>query len=405
MKVAVIGAGLSGLNSARILSEYCNVDVYEKNRIGGLASSYCTGTYCIEAFYHHFFRSDSYLLHTLKELNLGNRIVWRVVKVGQVFNGRIYSLSTPLEILEYPGMSFLEKIRLARFTVNARKRNYRMFDDVGVMEGLERDVGKSLTEKFFLPLLRSKFGDNFAEVSYAWLLARVSLRSNRKLRGEELGYLRGGFQTLVDALSENLNIIHEKARISRSGKWEVNGRKYDAVIFTAPLDGIESIAGIDFEPGVRYQSSICLLMGMNEPFHEDIYWINYESEPFGATIEHTNFMDFDDYGEHLMYVASYTTPERVFERSDEEIFRLYVKSLSKYGLESSQIKWWRIFRAKYSGPVYEKGYLGKITPYRLFDNFYAAGMTSMPNYPERSMNGSLLAGKEVAERVIEDHLS
>ncbi|RLI79564.1 amine oxidase, partial [Archaeoglobales archaeon] len=67
------------------------------------------------------------------------------------------------------------------------------------------------------------------------------------------------------------------------------------------------------------------------------------------------------------------------------------------------VNWIKIFKAKYSGPVFEKGYLKKVTEYRTsLKNFYIAGMTSPPNYPERSMNGSIKAGLEVAEVVKRD---
>ncbi len=405
MKIAVIGAGLTGLNAARILSEYCRVDVFERETVGGLAGSVFINNYWIEVFYHHFFRGDDYLTSLLRDLNLDGKIVWKTVGVGQAYSSRIYSLSTPLDILAYPGMSLSEKLRLTKFTLSARKRNYREFDEVSIIDGLRMDAGDELLKKFFLPLLRSKFGENYIDVSYAWLLARVTLRSNRKLRGEELGYLRGGFHQLVDRLSSELNIIRENARIVRSGSWEVNGEKYDAVLFTAQLPDLKDLPDkLNIYP-IKYQSSICLLLGMKEPFHNSLYWVNYENEPFGATVEHTNFMPFEDYGEHLVYVASYTTPERLYGVGDEEIYRMYLRSLTKYGLEEKSIKWWKVFRAKYSGPIYERGYLKKITPYRVYRNFYIAGMTSEPNYPERSMNGSLRAGYEAANVIIEDHLS
>lgn len=405
MKVAVIGGGLAGLNAARVLSEYCSVDVYEGKHLGGLAASFCNESYCIEAFYHHFFRGDEYLLALLKELGLSGRVVWKVTRTGQEFNGRVYPLNTPWEILRYPGMNIADKARLALFTLKAKKMKFEEYDDVGVIEGLKRDVGERLIDRFFLPLLRSKFGENFDSVSYAWLLARVSLRSNRKLSGEELGYLKGGFQQLVERLSEGLNLIEENARIRKDGRWNVNDRDYDAIIYTAPIPVMGELAERFGIKDVKYQSSICLLLGMNKGFTDSLYWINYSTAPFGATIEHTNFMPLEDYGEHLLYVASYTTPGRVFERNDEEIFKLYTSFLKRYGLDVNSIKWWKVFRAKYSGPIYERGFKKKITPYRVADGFYMAGMTSETNYPERSMNGSLLAGKKAAEMLIADLLS
>lgn len=402
VKIAVIGGGLAGLNAGRLLSEYAHVDVFEPSSPGGLAGSYCTENYCIEAFYHHFFRQDSYLLEVIRELKLENKVVWKITRVGQEYGRRIYPLNTPLEILRYPGMNFIDKFRLAKFTLSAKRKDYKLYDEVGVLDGLKEDVGESLIEKFFLLLLKSKFGENYRDVSYAWLLARVTLRGNRKLSGEELGYLRGGFHQLVKRLSENLNIIQEKARIKKGTKWDVNGAEYDAVVYTAPIPELKNM-GIDFNLAeVKYQSSICLLLGMKGSYTDDLYWINYQDAPFGATIEHTNFMPLEDYGEHLLYVASYTTPEKIGLQSDEEIFRLYVKSLDKFGLNEREIKWWKVFRAKYSGPVYEKGYRKNVTPYRIHDGFYVAGMTSDTNYPERSMNGSLMAGKNVAEKILSE---
>ncbi|AKG91000.1 Protoporphyrinogen oxidase [Geoglobus ahangari] len=405
MRVAVVGAGLAGLNAARMLSEYCKVDVYEAGEVGGLAGSYCAGRYCIEAFYHHFFRGDEYLLSLIDELGLGGKVVWRVAKVGQEFQGRIYPLNTPVEILAYPGMSLLDKVRLTAFTLKARRKRFEEYDDVGVLDGLRGDAGERLIERFFMPLLRSKFGDNFERVSYAWLLARVSLRSNRKLSGEELGYLRGGMYQLVEKLSEGLNVVRERAAVKKTSRWSVNGREYDAVIYTAPLPELGELAKTLGIAEVEYQSSICLLLGMDESFTDSLYWVNYSSAPFGATIEHTNFMPLEDYGERLMYVASYTTPDRVLEMSDEEVFRTYTRHLERYGLDAEGIRWWKVFRAKYSGPVYERGFRRKITPYRVAEGFYVAGMTSEANYPERSMNGSLLAGKKAAEQLISDLLS
>ena len=401
MKVAVIGGGLAGLNAARILSEYCRVDVYEGRDIGGVASSFCRG-YCVEKFYHHFFRDDSYLIELLHELGLKSKIVWKVVGIGQAFEGRIYPLNTPTEILRFPALSFFNKIRLALFVLKAKRVDFRDYDDIDVITGLKESVGEEVTEKFFMPLLKAKFGENYKNVSYAWLLARVSLRSNRKLKGEELGYLRGGFHQLVEKLSENLEIRREKASISYNRKWIVNGRDYDALIYTAPIPelGLRRKLGIR---DIKYQSSVCLLMGYDERF-TDLYWINYDKEPFGATIEHTNFMPFEDYGEHLMYMASYTTPDKVYEKSDEFIFREWTNALRKYGFKG-KIRWYKIFRAKYAGPVYVKGYRKMIPPYRIRKGFYLAGMASEANYPERSMNGSLLSGKIAAEKLIEDFLS
>ena len=232
----------------------------------------------------------------------------------------------------------------------------------------------------------------------------MCIRSNRKLRGEELGYLRGGFQQFIEKLSEGIEIEIKRAKLKFNGKWSVCGEDFDAVIYTAPLPELGELKDKLGIRDIDYQSSICLLVGSKDRY-TDMYWINYDNSPFGATIEHTNFMPFEDYGEHIIYFASYTTPSKVYEKSDKEIYREYMNAAKRYGFREESVKWYRVFRAKYAGPIYKKGYRKKITPYRIRKGFYIAGMTSEANYPERSMNGSLLAGKIAAEKLIEDFLS
>ncbi|MEM3796354.1 MAG: NAD(P)/FAD-dependent oxidoreductase [Archaeoglobaceae archaeon] len=401
MKIAIVGAGLTGLRCAMELKEFAKVKVFEKNSIGGLVSSFCS-RYCIEKFYHHVFKTDEELLDLIKKLGLSSKLVWKTVKVGFAKDGKIYSLSTPLEILRYPYMSFLDKLKLAMFTVKSRRQKFEAFDEIKALEALKKELGERLLENFFIPMLNAKFGENAKEVSYAWLLARVAIRSNRKLRGEEIGYLRHGFYQMIERMSEGIEITTETAKIKRNGKWSVNSEEFDAIVFTAPLPELGELSTKLNLPKIRYQSSICALLSLKESI-SDVYWTNVDRASFGAIIEHTNFMPFEDYGENLVYLASYTTPEsEFFKLQDNEIEKLFLKELEKFGVKSKDANWIRIFRAKFSSPIYEKGFLKKITPYKLLNGFYIAGMTSRPNYPERSMNGSLIAGREVAEQIKRD---
>ena len=55
--------------------------------------------------------------------------------------------------------------------------------------------------------------------------------------------------------------------------------------------------------------------------------------------------------------------------------------------------------------MYERGYLETVIPYDLADDvaegLYYAGMASRAQYPERSLNGGIVAGFEVADRIAE----
>ena len=52
-----------------------------------------------------------------------------------------------------------------------------------------------------------------------------------------------------------------------------------------------------------------------------------------------------------------------------------------------------------------RGYLETVIPYDLADDvaegLYYAGMASRAQYPERSLNGGIVAGFEVADRIAE----
>ena len=125
--------------------------------------------------------------------------------------------------------------------------------------------------------------------------------------------------------------------------------------------------------------------------HNDIYWLNIKADvPFGAVIEHTNFVPWDYYREHIVYIASYFQDENdpLWRMSEEAVVDLYVRGLQNLfpTFDKSSINWWKLTRDIYAAPVFEKGFKSKILPYKTSINgLYVAGMFSLPNYPERTM--------------------
>ncbi|PSQ38090.1 protoporphyrinogen oxidase, partial [Halobacteriales archaeon SW_12_71_31] len=58
-----------------------------------------------------------------------------------------------------------------------------------------------------------------------------------------------------------------------------------------------------------------------------------------------------------------------------------------------------------TAPVYERGYLDMVVPYDLgtvADGLYYAGMASRAQYPERSLDGGVVAGFECADHIAGD---
>jgi protoporphyrinogen oxidase len=400
MKICIIGGGLTGLTAAYALSGRHEIDLFEKTSApGGCLSSYQVGNYWIEKYYHHCFSGDRALIALFDKLGLGSRLEWRSGTTGYYAGGNIYPLTTPSEILRYPELSLTDKARLAWLTLKARKMDAMPLDSITAEDFIIRQVGKRVYSSFFEPLLRSKFGDRRSEVSAAWLISRIKIRSDRGVSGERLGYLDGGFHHLVDSLASAISARGTRIMYTTPAKtlvrngdfWRVNDTDYDAVISTIPPGQLHRIGGPDL-PVIPYQGAACMTIGLDRDVMDNIYWLNMKDEaPYGAVVSHTNFIPAERYGEHILYLASYFSG-LVRPGLDKVMIGDFCR---RFSIPKEAIHWYRLAVDPFAGPVYTTGFRRLIPPYGE-KGLYMAGMFSAPNYPERSMEGSVQAGFVVA---------
>jgi len=405
MRICIIGGGLTGLSAAYFLSHTYNVDVLESSaEAGGLLSSSPVHDTNIERYYHHCFSGDAHLIALMDELGLTADLIWLNGSTGYFSEGRLYPLTTPFEILRYPLLTVRDKIRLALLTLRAGKYKAASYDDMTADAFILNTCGRHVYDSFFTPLLRSKFGDRRHEVSAAWLISRIAIRSDRGPQVERLGYLRHGYQSLITALSDavrrNGGAIHTgiPARTlekTEKGVWMVNGAPYDVVVSTVRPSILTSIGGPHL-PDIPYQGAACVTMGLSRDVLKGIYWVNIKDEaPYGAVIGHTNFAPFEWYGEHIVYLASYFQDNP--PAGHEE--RMITDFCTRFGVSREEIRWHYMTTDTAAGPVYTTGYRNLIPPYEV-DGCYCAGMFSSPNYPERSMEGSIVAARAVADLIL-----
>ncbi len=420
MTTVIIGGGLTGLAAAYRLAGRDEILIIEEEpELGGVASSYNIDGYHIEKYYHHIFASDKELIALIEELGLGNRLEWLRSTTGYYFNGKIFPMNTPFEIMK--ALPLMDVIRLTWLVLKAKTiKDRTVFDDFTAKQWIIDTAGESVYNNFFQPLLSSKFGENYEKVSAAWLLGRVQIRSNRGAKGEKLGYMRGGFYAIVEAMADAIlklggKIINGKVSNIETKDGCIKGIvidgqiiECDRVISTVAPRVLNKIIDTGL-PGlnlnINYQGTSCALFGLTETLMDGVYWLNIkENVPFGAVIEHTNFIPLSDYGEHLVYVTSYfQNPDSILWSSkDEDVIELYMNGLEKlFPGFREKVNWWRLRRDVETAPVYEVGYGRKVLPYRTdIKGLYLAGMFSEANYPERSMNGSILAGFKCADEVI-----
>ncbi|WP_181691158.1 NAD(P)/FAD-dependent oxidoreductase [Natronomonas sp. LN261] len=462
--IGIVGGGLAGLAAAyRLQRAGHDVRVFEAAaEPGGLAASYETAGDRVESYYHHLSKSEETIVELAAELGVGERIEWRVGKNAYYVDGVSHPLDTPWEIAAYPHLSLYDKIRLTALTLGIDVRGGRprrdtyddieAFEDVPVTEFLLEHTTRGVYEYFFEPLLDAKFGDRTEDISAAWLLGRIKFRGERDLlRGEILGYLDGGFAVLVDALVEAVGrdrIDTETAvtelsfsggdsgtvtdggasagdRIApqadgdstpsvtslttqRRGEGGSGTHDVDSVVVATMPDVLESLTGYGCD--VDFQGSICALVSMSEPLL-DTYWLNIADDaPFGALIEHTNFVPPERYGgEHLLYVASYVQgpTDDLWQRDDDGIESLWLEGIESLfpEFDPDAVTDVRISRNPKTAPVYERGYLDMVVPYDLASaghpGVYYAGMASRAQYPERSLNGAIEAGYAAADRILD----
>jgi protoporphyrinogen oxidase len=452
--IGVVGGGIAGLAAAHRLREAGReVRVFEaSDDVGGLAATYDTAGDRIEKFYHHLSANETTIVDLAEDLGVGDRVEWRYGGDAYYVDGIEHPLNTAWEITAYPHLSIYDKFRLGMLTLEIDVRggiptfdtydDLEAFEHVPIKEFLLEHTTRGVYDYFFEPLLRAKFGDRKDDVSAAWLLGRIKFRGERDLlRGEELGYFRGGFGVLLDALLDSVGRenVTTGARVTdlsfeervesltverdadttaaeppeaadggrERGSTREETHEVDAVVVATMPNVLEALTG--YECAIEFQGSVCAVVSMDEPLM-NTYWLNIADEaPFGALIEHTNFVPAERYGgEHLLYVASYIqSPEEELWRMDDEAVReRWLSGIEDLypGFDRESVNWTNVARNPRTAPIYERGYLDMVVPYDLSevaDGLYYAGMASRAQYPERSLNGGVVAGYECADRILD----
>ncbi len=428
MRTAVVGAGLAGLTAAYELAKKGHqVLLFESQPyLGGQASTFEVEGTRLERYYHHIFTSDEDMIRLIQELGLQARMQWLASKVGFFYEGQIYDFVTPLDLLRFRPLSFIQRIRAGLVTVYLQRfGDWRTLEDISAQEWMRRYAGQQVYEVVFAPLLRAKFGEYADQVTMAWLWSKFKFRVGSRGRGmarELLGYMKGSFQPFIDALAAGITSrggeIHSGTPVTRilveGGKvagveagdtWLV-----DKVIATVPsfvfLDIVPDLPQdyADQLRGVEYQTVLCLVLKMKRPLSR-IYWLNISDPtfPFVGAIEHTNLIPSERYkGKHFLYLTNYVSrSDPLYSVSREELLMRYTSSLRKInpGFDAEWVDDLWLFREDAAQPVITCGYSQQIplheTPLK---GLYLGNTTQI--YPQdRGMNYSVKLGVTVSELV------
>lgn len=378
-------------------------------RTGGLASPYQIGPYTWDQFYHVILMSDSHLLNLLAELNLADQINWSTAKSGFFTDGRLYSMSNVIEFLTFPPLNLLDKLRLGWTIFYAsRIRSWKRLEKISVTKWLTRLSGKRTFKKIWLPLLKSKLGENYrlTSASFIWaIIARMYAARRSELKQEKFGYVDGGYNKILDHFQTHLNKVGVNTlyntrinRVDNNGEYielKTNITKrlqLDVLIMTIPTIQIPEICPelIPEEKrrlsSVIYEGVICLALILKRPLSG--YYITNITEdwiPFTAVIEMTSILDnkyFD--GNSLIYLPLYLNhDDSFFKKTDEEIKDLFVKALgSMYpSFSKDDILFSKISRASHVLPITTLNYSTEVIPstYTSFKNMFIVNSAQIAN--------------------------
>jgi len=309
-EIAIIGAGIGGLYAAYKLKNKHRVTVFEKeDEIGGLLGSFCFSAdkkIKLEKTYHHIFSSDKEIIALIDELGLSDKLIWKKENNAIVYDKKVYSFCGPIDLLKFPLLSMVEKIRLGIVTLYLQKeKNYKKFQKYKAHEWMRRYCGEKVYKIIWEPLLKNKFADKYRDISMIWLWARIHFRGNTKL-----GYLKDGFGQIIEKLSKNIKIIKKEVNIK-------DLEKYDLIIDTSPIKSVKYIGAID-------------VVFTSNQYLSKFYWhnINEDGAPFVAFINQSNMVD--DYGKNVYYLGGYYPQNhRYFKVKDEVIYKEFFGYLKK----------------------------------------------------------------------------
>ena len=167
--VVVLGGGFSGLSAALGLADgERSVLLLERQaNLGGLARSFHLDGFSVEAFYHHYFTTDQEVVSLARRLGLEDHWKERQVTQGIYCSGRLLPFSTPLDLVRFDEIPFLERIRLGLVTQKLWG-NGSALGGVSVSDWVRQAIGEQAERNLFEPLIRAKFGISGSEISAAF---------------------------------------------------------------------------------------------------------------------------------------------------------------------------------------------------------------------------------------------
>lgn len=433
--IAVVGGGIAGISAAIELAKtgYFKVTLFEKNaELGGLSSSYEWEKISYDRFYHVILSADRHLLEFIQDINLESELYWRNIRSGFYGQGKLVSLSSILDFVRFPFLSFWQKIRMGLGIIYCVQiRNPSKLNKILAKEWLTRLFGVCAYENIWEPLLYSKLG-NAKDI----IAATIVWNTIRRLYGarsffqkqEKMGHVRGSYHAILNGAGKRLSELQVRVRtnavvlevrpIAQSKKIAVTTSaatfSFDKVLFTIPCPEVFKLLNIGFEDSywrqlkhVEYLGVVCVLLVLNRRL-SPYYVINLldKNLPFTGIIESTNvILPQETGGKYLVYLPKYlTNDDRLNYMADQQVIEIFIDKLRLIfpDLNNLHILHKNIFREKYVQPIQKIDALKSAISFRTtLPNVHLAN-SSMIGTSTLNNNAVIDIAKRATRAILED---
>jgi len=422
--IAVIGAGPMGLICAyRLLQKGHKVSLFERDdRIGGMSASFDFDGLRIEKFYHFITMGDAPTMAALQEFGVADKLKWKETKMGFYYEGKLYPWGDPLALLRFPKLDIISKIRYAAHIFYSKNmKNWHRLDQKNAVEWLQRWLGKKGYKMLWETLLRYKYYEFNSDISAAWIASRIRriAHSRKNIFTEELGYLEGGTETLLDKMAERIKALGGeivlRANVTevcvsdnkvRGVKIDGEEKPFDTVISTIPLPYVpcmvpalspDSLARIS---AVNNIGMVCVILKLKQRLSNK-FWTNINDPrmEIPGIIEYTNLYPSSD---AVVYIPYYMPASHAkYAQSDEQFLDEVTRYLALFNPAFSKewIKATYVSRYAFAQPVCTQNFLHALPPMQSgIEGFIMADTAYY--YPEdRSICESIKLGDTLASMV------
>ena len=360
----------------------------------------------------------------MRELGIGDRMRWRDTSMAYYIGGTLHRWGDPVSLLRFPLLSLIEKLRYgALMFTSTRLNSWASLEHISAKRWIEGWCGSRVYTTLWKPLFDLKFYEYADNVSASWIWTRIRRvgRSRKSLMQEELGFIEGGTQTLVDAL---MRAIEEKGGEVRLGTPATqvmvqDGRvtgvsageavfECDHVISTVPTPLVDALIP-DLPEALRAAYAaienigvVCVLLKLRRSVTPH-FWVNIvdPKATVPGIIEFTNLRTLPG-GETVVYVPFYMPsgntlwqrPDDVFVAEAMDSVRLVNPAIGPDDLIEATLG-----RLKHAQPVCPPGFQAQIPPVQT----PIAGLQIADTcfyYPEdRGISESVRLGQDMATHV------